>query len=109
MKEVVLDISRFTRLLTREKLRRVGVWILGAIVIIVVASQMFYQVGPDEAGVVTRFGRYVRTSGPGLRVMMPFIESVTKAPVQRQLRQQFGFRTDVNGVRLTSNTNNYAA
>ncbi len=103
MKEVVLDISRVTRLLTRETLRRAGVWIVGAIAIIVVASQTFYQVGPDEAGVVTRFGRYVRTSGPGLRLMLPFIESVTKAPVQRQLRQQFGFRTDVNGVRAAGN------
>jgi len=103
MREFVLDISRVTRLLTRESLRRAGVWIVAAIAIVVVASQMFYQVGPDEAGVVTRFGRYVRTSGPGLRVMMPFIESVTKAPVQRQLRQQFGFRTDVNGVRTAGN------
>ena len=109
MREFVLDISRVTPLITRENLRRAGVWIVGAIAIVVVVSQMFYQVGPDEAGVVTRFGRYVRTSGPGLRVMMPFIESVTKAPVQRQLRQQFGFRTDVNGVRLTGNTNNYGA
>jgi len=103
MKEVVLDISRFTRLLAPDQFRRVGVWVLTAIAIIVLASQMFYQVGPDEAGVVTRFGRYVRTTGPGLRVMLPFVESVTKAPVQRQLRQQFGFRTDVNGVRAAGN------
>jgi membrane protease subunit HflK len=103
MKEVVLDISRFTPWLAPERARQAAVWIVAAIAIIVVASQMFYQVGPDEAGVVTRFGRYVRTSGPGLRVMFPFIESVTKAPVQRQLRQQFGFRTDVSGVRTAGN------
>jgi len=103
MKEVVLDIRRFTGLLAPERMRRAGVWILVAIAVIVLASQTVYQVGPDEAGVVTRFGRYVRTSGPGLRVMLPFVESVTKAPVQRQLRQQFGFRTDVNGVRAAGN------
>jgi membrane protease subunit HflK len=103
MKEFVLDISRFTRLFAPETLRRTGVWVLAAIAVVIVASQMFYQVGPDEAGVVTRFGRYVRMSGPGLRVMLPFIESVTKAPVQRQLRQQFGFRTDVTGVRAAGN------
>ena len=99
MKEVVLDIRRFNRLFAPDEMRRLGGRILAAVAVIVLLSQMFYQVGPDEAGVVTRFGRYVRTSGPGLRVMLPFVESVTKAPVQRQLRQQFGFRTDATGVR----------
>jgi len=59
----------------------------------------FYQVQPEEVGVVLRFGRYVRTTDPGLHMKMPLAESVTKVPVQRQLKQEFGFRTEEPGVR----------
>ncbi len=54
----------------------------------------YYQVEPDEIGLVTRFGRFVRTSNPGPHGKFPFgIERVQKVPVQRQLKQEFGFRT----------------
>jgi modulator of FtsH protease HflK len=54
----------------------------------------YYQVEPDEVGVVQRFGRYVRTTDPGPHLKIPFgIERVTKVPVQRQLKMEFGFRT----------------
>ncbi len=65
----------------------------------VVAFGTLYQVQPEEVGVVLRFGRYTRTSEPGLRVKVPFVESVLKVPVQRQLKQEFGFRTVEAGVR----------
>ena len=58
-----------------------------------------YQVQPEEVGVVLRFGRYVRTTEPGLRAKVPFIEEVRKVPVQRQLKEEFGFRTIEAGVR----------
>jgi membrane protease subunit HflK len=54
----------------------------------------YYQVEPDEVGLVTRFGRFVRTTNPGPHGKIPFgIEQVQKVPVQRQLKQEFGFRT----------------
>jgi membrane protease subunit HflK len=59
----------------------------------------FYQVEPEEAGIVLRFGRHVRTTEPGLRIKFPFLESVIKVPVQRQLKQELGFRTVQAGVR----------
>jgi membrane protease subunit HflK len=68
-----------------------------AALILLVAT--FYQVQPEEVGVVLRFGRYVRTSDPGLHMRMPFAERVLKVPVQRQLKQEFGFRTEEAGVR----------
>ena len=49
-------------------------------------------------GVVLRFGQYVRTTEPGLRAKLPFVEEVRKVPVQRQLKQEFGFRTLEAGV-----------
>jgi membrane protease subunit HflK len=54
----------------------------------------YYQVEPDEVGIVQRFGKYVRTSDPGPHFKIPFgVERVTKVPVQRQLKMEFGFRT----------------
>jgi membrane protease subunit HflK len=59
-----------------------------------------YQVGPEELGVVLRFGKFVRETDPGLNFKLPFgIDRVTKVPVQRQLKQEFGFRTVSAGVR----------
>ena len=36
---------------------------------------------------------------PGLRAKIPFVETVLKVPVQRQLKQEFGFRTMEPGIR----------
>lgn len=57
-------------------------------------------VGPEEEGIVLFFGKYSRTVYPGLNFIAPLgIESMTKIPVQRQLKQEFGFRTTNPGVR----------
>jgi membrane protease subunit HflK len=76
---------------------------LGAAILlgVLVLFGTLYQVQPEEVGVVLRFGQYVRTSEPGLRVKMPFVEAVTKVAVQRQLKEEFGFRTLDAGVRST--------
>lgn len=66
-----------------------------------------YQVQPDEAGVVTRFGRYARTSDPGLHFVVPLVESVTKVPVERQLKEEFGFRTAEADVRTRYEDRDY--
>ncbi len=62
---------------------------------------IWYQVGAEEVGIVQRFGRYTGEEKlPGLHVKLPFgIDRVTKVPVQRQLKQEFGFRTAEPGVR----------
>ena len=52
-----------------------------------------YQIEPEEAGIVVRFGKYVRNTDPGLHFKIPFVENVLKVPVERQLKQEFGFRT----------------
>jgi membrane protease subunit HflK len=73
-----------------------------AIVVAVLLLVMtgYYQVEPDEVGVIQRFGRYARTADPGPHLKLPFgIETLTKVPVQRQLKEEFGFRTLQAGVR----------
>jgi membrane protease subunit HflK len=57
-------------------------------------SSMFYTVAVDEVGVVQRFGKYVRTSQPGLNFKLPSgIEKVTKVKVRRVFKEEFGFRS----------------
>ena len=77
---------------------------LGALAVLVVLLIMlatsFYQISPEEMGVVMRFGKFVRTTDPGLHARMPFgIEQLVKVPIQRQLKMEFGFRTANPGIR----------
>ena len=77
------------------------VWIGGLIIIgLILVFTSLYQVGADEAGVIKRFGRYVDTSQPGLHLKLPFgIDKVTKVPVRRVQKEEFGFKTARAGVR----------
>jgi len=66
-------------------------------------------VEPEEEGVVLFFGRYNRTVQPGLNFIVPFwVEKMYKIPVQRQLKQEFGFRTDTPGARTTYSKRSFA-
>ncbi|MBN2370229.1 MAG: FtsH protease activity modulator HflK [Vicinamibacteria bacterium] len=67
----------------------------GAIIVLLLLLTSYFQIEPDAVGVVQRFGKYVRTTNPGPHFKIPFgVERVTKVPVQRQLKQEFGFRTE---------------
>ena len=71
-----------------------------ALVLIWIVFGSFFTVEPEEIGVVLRFGGYVRTAEPGLHFKVPWpVESLIKVPVQRQLKQEFGFRTEATNVR----------
>ncbi|HLN56090.1 MAG TPA: FtsH protease activity modulator HflK [Bacteroidales bacterium] len=61
----------------------------------------FVQVGPEEIGVITRFGKYVREVEPGLNFKIPFFERIRKVPVERQQKEEFGFRTVSAGIQST--------
>lgn len=86
------------------RLLRVGAGVVAAILLL---ATTFYQVQPEAVGVVLRFGRYVRTTEPGLHMKAPFAEQVIKVPVQRQLKQEFGFRTVEAGVRTEYSQENF--
>ncbi len=73
--------------------------IIAVIVLLILGFSSFFQIGAEEAGVVTRFGKHVRTVTPGLKMKIPFFETVYKVPVERQKKQEFGFRTQQAGVR----------
>lgn len=74
-------------------------------VLLVLAWGSYYQVEPAEVGAVQRFGKLVRTTQPGPHFKIPLgIETITKVPVERQLKMEFGFRTQEAGARTTYST-----
>src|SRR3990172_9504056 len=74
--------------------------IILVIVAIVCIKGMVYSIGPDEVGVIQRFGKYIRLSPPGLHAKIPFgIEKVTPIKVEKIFKEEFGIRTTRAGVR----------
>src|SRR6185436_2731275 len=70
-----------------------------ALVAIILLFTAWFTVAPEEVGIVLRLGRYVRQVDPGLNTKWPWpIETVLKVPVQRQLKEEFGFRTQKAAV-----------
>ncbi len=78
-----------------------GTWIIIVVIILLFfGSSCFYTVAVDEVGVIQRFGKYVRTTQPGLNFKLPRgIEQVTKVKVKYVFKEEFGFRTLKAGVR----------
>ncbi|WP_194775457.1 FtsH protease activity modulator HflK [Pararhodonellum marinum] len=73
--------------------------VIGALILIGLLTSV-KTVGPEEEGVVVQLGQYSRTVQPGLNFILPFwVENMHKIPVQRQLKQEFGFRTAQPGQR----------
>lgn len=76
-----------------------NIWkILLGLAVVILLWTSFFQVGPEEVGVITRFGRYVREVEPGLNFKLPFVESINRVPVERQQKEEFGFRTISTGI-----------
>ncbi len=73
--------------------RTIAAAVLGLFVFLTLLTS-FYQVDSEEVGAVQRFGKFVEVNPPGLHFKLPFgIDRVTKVPVQRQLKMEFGFVT----------------
>lgn len=54
-----------------------------------------YVVDTDEVGVVQRFGKYAKTTQPGLNFKLPFgIETARLVKVRRILKEEFGFSSE---------------
>jgi membrane protease subunit HflK len=85
-------------------------WGIIVFVVLFFVFSAFYTVGPEETAVVLRLGKYVRSTDPGLHVKIPFtIERVIKVPIQRQLKEEFGFRTVSAGVRSQFSTRGHTS
>jgi len=71
-------------------------------------STSFYSVGQGEVGVVRSFGKYSRTTSPGLHLKIPFgVEKVNVVPVSLVYKEEFGFRTLKAGVNTTYSSKSF--
>ena len=79
------------------------------VLLLILAFTSIKTVGPEEEGVVLSLGEYSRTVQPGLNFILPFgMEEMYKIPVQRQLKQEFGFRTTSPGTTTEYSDKSYA-
>ncbi|OAN51404.1 HflK protein [Paramagnetospirillum marisnigri] len=110
------DIEDFIRK-GQERLRRAmpggpgglggaqGLMVLAVLALAAWAFTGIYKVGPDEQGVVLRFGKWVDTTEPGLHYRLPYpIETVLLPKVTKVNQLQLGYRSvgDTRGERGSS-------
>lgn len=72
--------------------------ILIILLVIILILSGFYVVQAENVGVILRFGKYTKTTEPGLHIKIPVIDKVYQVAVERQLKEEFGFRTLKAGV-----------
>ena len=70
--------------------------VFGLVILLIIwALSGLYRVLPDEQGVVLRFGKFVKTTQPGLNYHLPFpVESVLTPKVTKVNRMDIGFRSE---------------
>ena len=101
----VIDIGNF-----RPGKPPIRVILVGVLVLIglAIAFSIVFTIQPEEVGIVLRFGKYSRTAEPGLNFKLPApMERVLKVPVQRQLKEEFGFQTVEAGVKTRYSERNF--
>lgn len=77
------------------------------IIVLALGSSTFFTIGIDEVGVIQRFGKYVRTTQPGLNFKLPAgIEKITKVKVRRVYKEEFGERSTRPGERTRFSSEN---
>jgi membrane protease subunit HflK len=70
------------------------VGLVALVVALIFFWSSWFTVQPEETGIVQRFGKVVRSVGPGLHFKWPYgVETVRLVPTARVLKEEFGFRT----------------
>ncbi|MFH1641026.1 MAG: FtsH protease activity modulator HflK [Candidatus Omnitrophota bacterium] len=83
-------------------------WVLLALFVLLALRGVVYSIGPDELGVIQRFGKYIGLSSPGLHAKIPFgIDRATPIKVEKVFKEEFGFKTIEPGVRSRYATGSY--
>ncbi|MEM1250328.1 MAG: FtsH protease activity modulator HflK [Acidobacteriota bacterium] len=77
-------------------------FVLLGILALILLLNSFYTINTEEVGIILRLGKYrgpETDAGPGLHFKIPLIDRVEKVPIERQLKAEFGFRTEEAAVR----------
>ncbi|MFA5272281.1 MAG: FtsH protease activity modulator HflK [Candidatus Omnitrophota bacterium] len=102
--EEIIDIGK-------KKFMNFSKWIpivIIALLILIGARSLIYSIGPDEVGVIQRFGKFIGLSSPGLHAKIPFgVDKVTPMKVEKVFKEEYGFKTVASGARATSSTRKY--
>ncbi|MFH0826992.1 MAG: FtsH protease activity modulator HflK [Candidatus Omnitrophota bacterium] len=80
--------------------RRAFPWIALGFFVLIGLRGVIYSIGPDEVGVIQRFGKYLGQSTPGLHAKIPFgVDRVTPIKVEKIFKEEFGTRSVTPGQR----------
>jgi len=95
----------------KKKFMNFSKWIPLVIVVLLILSGLrglIYSIGPDEVGVIQRFGKYIGLSSPGLHAKIPFgMDRVTPIKVEKVFKTEYGFKTIEPGVKTRYSSANY--
>jgi len=81
--------------------------IILVIAALLLSLKSFYTVPAESEGVVLRFGRFHGKVESGLRFKVPLVDEVIILPTKRQLKQEFGFGSGSDQLRLRSKRRSY--
>lgn len=74
------------------------IWFIVLIIALTTLGSSFFIVDETEQAVITRFGKYNKTTGPGLQFKLPLgIDKSYSVPVKVIQTEQFGFQTLKSG------------
>lgn len=94
-----------------QQLIKLNKWLPAIIVFFLIAFfalTSFYSIEQGEVGVIRRFGKYAKTTQPGLHWKLPFnIDKLDKVKVERVFKEEFGFRTLQAGIKTKYSSKSY--
>lgn len=83
-------------------------WIVSGFFVLLGLKGLIYSIGPDEVGVIQRFGKYIGISSSGLHAKLPFgIDKATPIKVEKIFKEEFGGRTLRPGLRTEYSSGQY--
>jgi len=79
-----------------------------AVFVLLLGATSYYTINPNEQGLVLRFGKYIKTTEPGLHFKIPMgVDRVIKIQTTTIRKAEFGFRTLRSGINSTFNRQGY--
>jgi len=83
-------------------------WAILGFFILAGLKGIIYSIGPDEVGVIQRFGKYIALSSPGLQAKIPLgVDKATPIKVEKVFKKEFGFKTIEPGERTRYSSGDY--
>jgi membrane protease subunit HflK len=98
--------NRFSGGLPGRPANSLILWAVAGIAALWLILTIFHQIAPEERGVVTRFGRYNQTLGPGISMTLPWpVDRVQKVNVEQIRAEDIGSTTGEETLMLTGDQN----